>query len=256
MATQEIQQKKVGLALGGGAVLGAAHVGVLRALKELDISPDYIAGTSIGALVAALYAFGLDWEEIGQIASKLKWMDISSIAVSRYGLLSNDKLAELIKEYIGEKRIEEARIPLSIISTDITTGQKIVLDKGPVAKAIMASTCIPGIYKPVEIKGKMLVDGGIMENVPVKTVREMGANYVIGVDLNATHSYHKPKNILDVLINSFHFLIQQSNKPQTESADLLIQPDLDQFSKSDISQVDELMERGYNASVEVLAKAF
>ena len=147
---------KIGLALGGGAVLGAAHVGVLRAMEEFDIEINYITGTSIGAFVAAFVAFGKKWPEIEEIASELKWMDITGVTLSKYGLLSNEKLGNLIIKHIGDKNIEDAEIPLAMIATDIETGEKVILDKGPVAEAAMASTCIPGIFKPVEINVKCL----------------------------------------------------------------------------------------------------
>ena len=237
---------KIGLALGGGAVLGAAHVGVLRAMEEFDIEINYITGTSIGAFVAAFVAFGKKWPEIEEIASELKWMDITGVTLSKYGLLSNEKLGNLIIKHIGDKNIEDAEIPLAMIATDIETGEKVILDKGPVAEAAMASTCIPGIFKPVEINGKMLVDGGIVENVPINTVKNMGADFVIGVDLNAKHSYKKPDNIIDVLLNSFHFIMKHSVKHQTEYAHLLIEPNLAGYNMADMDQVDDIMKIGYN----------
>lgn len=248
--------KKTGLALGGGAVLGAAHVGALRAMDEFDIEIQYTAGTSIGAFVAAFFAFGKNWQDINKIASDLKWIDITGISLSRYALLSNEKLGELIVDHIGDKNIQDADIPLTIVATDVSSGEKVVLDKGSVADAVMASTCIPGLFKPVEINKKMLVDGGVVENVPVKTARDMGAEYVIGVDLNAKHTYKKPDTILDVILNSFHFLMQQSDKLQTENADLLIKPDLSAFNRSNMDQVDELMKVGYEDSKKALKKNF
>jgi len=248
--------KKTGLALGGGAVLGAAHVGALRAIDEFDIKINFIAGTSIGAFVAAFFAFGKNWQDINKIASDLKWIDITGISLSRYALLSNEKLGELIVEHIGDKNIQDANIPLAIVATDVSRGEKVVLDKGSVADAVMASTCIPGLFRPVKINKQLLVDGGIVENVPVKTVTQMGAEYVIGVDLNARHTYEKPDNILDVIINSFHFLMQKSDKLQTVKADLLIKPDLSAFNRSNMNQVDELMKVGYEDSKKALKKNF
>lgn len=244
--------KDVGLALGGGAVLGAAHIGVIRAIGESDIRVNHIAGTSIGALVAALYAFNKDWKEMKEIASELNWIDISQLALSRFGLLSNDRLGDLIIEHIGDKNIEDADIPLALIATDVVNGKKVVLQKGSVAEAVMASTSIPGIFKPVEIDGQMLIDGGVAENVPVKTVRDMSDDYVIGVDLNSQHTYEKPENVLDVILNSFHFLMQKSDRLQTKGADLLIKPDLSGFNRSDMSQTDELVKQGYEESKMVL----
>lgn len=237
--------KKIGLALGGGAVLGAAHIGVLKALSEEEIKINYITGTSIGAFVASLVAFGKTWEEIEKIAIELKWMDISGISLSKFALLNNEKLGELMVKHIGNKNIEESNIPLAMIATDISSGEKIVLEKGSVATAVMASACIPGIYKPVEIDGKMLVDGGIVENVPIKTARKIGAKFVIAVDLNAKNTFQKPTNILDVMLNSFQLLTFQVDKIQTKKADLLIQPDLSSFSGSDTKQVQNLIQKGY-----------
>ncbi len=247
---------KIGLALGGGAVLGAAHVGVLKAMEELDIEVSYIAGTSIGAFVAAFYAFNKKSVDIEAIASKLEWMDISGISLSRFGLLSNEKLGELIEEYIGSRSIEDADIPLSIVSTDICSGEKTIIKSGSLSKAVMASACLPGIFNPVELDDKLLVDGGIVENVPIITVKEMGADFVIGVDLNANQLYQKPENILDVIMNSFHFVMRASAKFQTEDADLLIKPDLSKFNMVDTDQVENLMKQGYADGLEQLKKAF
>lgn len=244
--------KKIGLALGGGAVLGAAHIGVLKAFKELDIKIDFISGTSIGAFAAAFIAFGKSYEEIEDIALKLKWIDISDLSISKFGLLSNGKLGRLIKKHLGDKNIEDANIPLAIIATDASNGEKVIFDKGPLADAVMASTSIPGIFKPVAIGEQIFVDGGIVENVPIDTVRNLGAEYVIAVDLNSKNIYNKPENILDVLVNSFHFLIQESVKSQTEKANILIEPDLSQFNRTSTKHVDKLIRIGYEESIGVL----
>lgn len=244
--------KKIGLALGGGAVLGAAHVGVLKAIREADIKVDYISGTSIGAFVGAFYAFGKSCEEIEEIAMKLNWIDIAELSLSRYGLLSNDKMGALIREHIGDKLITESDIPIAMVATNAASGEKVLINEGSLIDAVKASTCIPGIFNPIEINGIMMVDGGIVENVPIDTVREMGADYVIGVDLNAQFDYGKPEHIFDVLLNSFHFTLQTSSKLQTKDADLLIKPDLSSFSRSNIIQVENLMNQGYEDASKAL----
>ena len=119
----------------------------------------------------------------------------------------------------------------------------------------MASTSIPGIFIPVESDDNMLLDGGIVENVPINTVKEMGANFIIGIDLNAKHTYQKPNNILDVILNSFHFIMKQSTKLQTKNADILIRPDLSSFNRSDIDQVEDLMTKGYEDAKKSFKKA-
>jgi NTE family protein len=246
---------KIGLALGGGAVLGAAHIGVLRALEEMDVEISFVTGTSIGALVGALFAFGNTSKDIEKIALDLSWMNISGIAIFESGLLSNAKLGDLLKKSLGEKRIEDSDIPLAVIATDITNGDKVVLDKGSVAQAVMASTCIPGVFGPVKFDDKLLVDGGIVENIPIDTVKKMGADFVIGVDLNAIKSYHKPDSIIDVIINSFHFTLKAAAKYQTKDADLLITPDLSKFNMVSTSQIKDLIEQGYKDAKKQIKKA-
>ena len=182
-------------------------------------------------------------------------MDISGIAIFENGLLSNAKLGKLLGKSLGEVKIEDADIPLAVIATDIVNGEKVVLNKGPVAQAVMESTCIPGVFSPVEFDEKLLVDGGIVENIPIDTVRNMGADYVIGVDLNAIKTYHKPESILDVIINSFHFTLKTAAKYQTEDADILITPDLSKFNMISTDQIKDLIEQGYKDAKEQLKKA-
>ncbi len=246
----------MGLALGGGAVLGAAHVGVLRVIDEYDIKITHVAGTSIGAFVAAFFAFGKTWKEIREIATELKWFDITGSSLSRFALLSNEKLGELIVKHIGDKEIEDADIPLAMVAADIATGEKIVLKKGSIADAAMASTCIPGIFNPVDIDGKLLVDGGVVENVPVNTLKDLGAKKMIAVDLNSQHSFGAPENILDVIINSYHYTMQAASELQTKEADILIEPDLSDFNRSNMDQVKELMEKGHKDAKKQLKKVF
>lgn len=242
---KKAKTKKIGLALGGGAVLGAAHIGVLKAIDELTIPVHFISGTSIGAFVSAFYAFGKSWEEIESFTKELDWLDLTGLSISKLGLLSNQKLGDLVKATIGDVNIEEAKIPLAMVATDITTGEKIIFTKGEVENAVMASTCIPGIFIPVEIDNRLLVDGGIVENVPITTLKEMGAEYLISVDLNADRPYHKPENIVDIMLRSFDFTLKATTKLQAEKADIEIKPDLSQFNMVDMSQTDELIHAGY-----------
>ncbi len=240
--------KKIGLALGGGGALGAAHIGVLKALDESGISAGCISGTSAGAFVASLHAFGKEWKELAKIAKQIKWMEISKLSLSQYGLLSNKKLGDLITENIRDAKIEDAQIPLAVIATDIATGEKVVLYEGNVAKAVMASTCIPGIYVPVEMAGSLLVDGGIVENVPVSPLHKLGAEVIIGVNLNAGHRKNKPKNIVEVLLRSFDFTLKAATRLQAEWADFIIAPDLTEYSMYDMNKTEDLIEEGYRAA--------
>ena len=248
--------QKIGLALGGGSVLGAAHIGVLKALDELGISIDYIAGTSIGAFVSGLYAFGLSWEEIEKIANNLNWVDISGLSFSNMGLLQNKDMGKLIIDHIGDVNLEDANIPLAMIATDIVTMEKVILTKGNLAKATMASTCIPGVFTPVEINDRLLVDGGIVENVPISPLINMGAKLIIAVNLNTEHKNEKPENIVDILLRTFFITSATATKYQTQDVDILIAPDLSEFNVIDIEQSPELIEKGYTEALRVLKEYF
>lgn len=235
----------VGLALGGGAVLGGAHIGVLRALEEADIPIRFVAGTSVGALVGALYAGGLSWKEMESLAMEMNWFDISRIRLSRFGLLSNAKIGNIVREHLGEMCFEDTRIPLAMVATDIASGEKVVLDSGDLAQAVMASTCVPGVFVPVEINGRMLVDGGVVENVPLSPLLKMGADFLLGVDLNAKIECRRPRNIVEVLLKTFDFMLLNATRLQTEHADFLIAPDLSRFNMVNTFRIKELISVGY-----------
>jgi NTE family protein len=245
--------KKIALALGGGSLLGAAHVGVLRAVTELRIPLTMISGTSIGAFIAALYAFGKSWQDIRDIAFDLHWLDLSGLALSQFGLLSNKKFGGMVTELLGQRDIRDALIPLSIVATDIGAGRKMVLSEGDVATAIMASSCIPGIFKPVDYNGVLLVDGMLMENVPVSPLIERGAECVICVDLLASHRFRKPDNIIDLLLNAFYSTITNTTSLQIQEADLCILPELSEFNLVDIGQIPDIMDSGYKAAMSALS---
>ena len=244
--------KNTALALGGGAVLGAAHVGVLRALTELHIPVSMISGTSIGAFIAALHAFGKSWQEIRDIALDLDWLDLSGLELSQYGLLSNKKFGGIVTGLLGHKNIEDAPIALSMVATDIGTGKKVVFSEGDVATAIMASSCIPGLFRPVEYCGVLHVDGVLTENVPVSPLIDGGAESVICVDLLARHAFKKPYNIIGLLLNAFYTTITNTTALQTEMVDLCISPDLSEFNLVDCCQIAELIDVGYRTAHPVL----
>lgn len=177
---------KVGLALGSGSARGWAHMGVIKALTEADIRVDYVAGTSIGAVVGAVYASG----KIGaleDVALQLDWRQIVSfldVVFPKSGLIDGKKIADFVRTHVTPKNIEDLTLPFCAISTDLETGSEVVIRKGDVIEAVRASISIPGIFTPVRRNGMILVDGGLVDPVPVRVVREMGADFVIAVDLN------------------------------------------------------------------------
>ncbi len=247
-----MKQKKIALALGGGAILGAAHIGILRAFEEKEIKVTHISGTSIGALIAGLYAFGLDSHKIEEIMSDLNWLDVGAFSFSKLGFLSNEKMADIADEYINDVSIEDADIPLAIIATDVGKGEKVVFKEGKLADAIRASTCIPGIFIPIELGGRLLVDGGLMENVPVTPLVEMGADYIIAVDLNANREYEEPEDVIDVMINAMDIALDNSAKLQSEDANLVIAPELQDYSRSNPDALKDLIKVGYETALKYL----
>jgi len=246
---------KLGLALGGGAALGAAHIGVLKALKEKDLELSYLTGTSIGSFASAHIAFGTSIERLKEIALELDWLDISGFKLSKMGLLSNKKLGKMILDELGKKNIEDAEIPLSLIATDISSGNKIILKEGPLHKAVMASSCLPGVFTPIEWNDLLLVDGFLCENVPISPLIEMGAKKVIAVDLTTNKDYKRPEDIIDVLSNTFDIGLNNMIKNQIEGKKILwIQPKLSAYNKVDTKQTKKLIDEVYKAAIAALSR--
>jgi len=238
---------KLGLALGGGSALGFAHLGVLRALEENDISIDFVSGTSAGAVVGALYAFGISFKDIEQEAERLDWKKLAKLHPSSLGITSNIAIREILERNIGKNAdIADAKIPLAIVTTDIETGAKIVFKSGNVINAVLASSCLPGLFTPIEMEGLMLVDGGIVENVPISPLKPLGADIMVAVNLLRYRKYQKPKNIMGVLVNSFDMINHRiSTQPKQNDADVLIEPNLSDYFMGDIKKWKEISEQGY-----------
>jgi len=249
------RNRKIGLALGSGAALGSAHIGVLKAFDELNLKISYISGNSIGSVVASLFAFGKNWQDIKNIAINMNWVETSNLSISKYGLFNNKKLGDKIIESIGNKNFNESNIPLFITASDLNTGKKIILKDGNVPKAVMASSAIPNIFKPVEINDKLLADGGIVENVPISAIKNK-ADIVIGVNLNTNRSFKKPTNWFDVLSNTYSILINNINKTSINDANLIIEPNLNEFNLFDTKNTETLIDKGYDESIKVLKKYF
>lgn len=252
---EEAERYKIGLALGSGAALGAAHVGVLRALEEHNIKPGCLSGTSIGAMVATFYAFGMPVDEIETIALELDWLDISDITFSKMGLLSNDELGDLLDENLGDVTFDEADINLAVVATDISSGEKVIIKEGKVSEAVKASTCIPVVFEPVEFEGRLLLDGGLVEDVPVSALQELGSEFVIAVDLKANRVYRRPEDIIDVLNNTLEIALIHLAKVEIEEVDILIQPSLGKYSRMDTRHTADLISLGYEAANDSLKES-
>ncbi len=233
-------------------MLGAVHIGVLKSMHEHDLKPAYLAGTSTGAFIAALYAFGVSLDKIEEIAREINWSDVVDLALPEQGLLSNKKLGRTLEKHIGPNRIEQASIPLAIVATDISCGEKVVLREGELGAAVTASSCIPGLFNPVTIDGRKLVDGGLVDNVPVLPLCETEAEFIIAVNLSDLKQFLPVTNVVDVLINTMNIVMKHSTRPRVEQADLLIAPDLSSYNPMDSNATSTLIEIGYETTCSLL----
>lgn len=246
---------KVGLALGGGAAKGIAHIGVLRAIEEKAINIHCISGTSIGALIGAYYAFGKTPTEIEKLIPELNFRKVMKLTLPRKGFISTERIEEMVLRDIGPVNIEDARIPLAIMTTDIRTGEAIVLDRGPLYKAVCASVSVPGIFIPTEYRGRVLVDGGLTENVPISPLEDMGAGVTVAVDLNGVKKYPAPDDIVTILGNAMDIAIDIRTKEQLKEADVVISMDLSAFTRLDNSHVfEDILDIGYETASKQIEK--
>jgi len=243
------RKAKIGFALGGGGARGIGHIGALKAFEELGITPDFIAGTSAGSIVGALYAFGLSAKEIEDIASTLKKADIKK--TNWFFMPSSTENIETTMLKIFKKNLlfSELKIPFCAMAVNIKTGKEVKLDSGFVARACCASSAVPGVFKPVEFDGMALVDGGLTNNVPADIVREMGANMVFAIDVNPTRADGaKSLKLFSVLHSTLGVMMQENVQAKSRFADLLITlPEVSGFSSSKVGDVAEMIQAGYDA---------
>jgi NTE family protein len=239
---------RLGLALGGGAVLGFSHLGILQALHQARIQVDCIAGTSAGAIVAAFHAFGVGTDRMHELLVPLTWRKVSNFSASSLALLSNEAIADIVNAELGPVRIEDARIPLAIVAADIHSGDTVVLREGVVADAVRASTAIPGIYAPVSMNGRLLVDGGIVANVPVRPLRAMDADIIVAATLGNAIAFQPVRTLIGVLTNAFLIAVYTATRfDLLEGVDVIIEPDLQVYNHWDFGQRDELIAKGREA---------
>ncbi len=245
---------RVGLALSGGAARGIAHVGVLRALVENEIPIDAIAGASAGALIGGCYAAGLSIERLGEMASTFRWRYTQRPSFSRLGLQSNARMEKFLRANLPVTRFEDLKIPFAAMVTDLRKGELIVLrDNGDLPFAIRASCCIPFFMAPIEDdKGRLLIDGGIVQNLPISQTRDLGADLVIAVDVNfdGIKFFDRPHTALGVLAYTFIAVERIVSNQQRRDADLLIVPKIGHIRWDQTRRADELVKAGYEAGLE------
>jgi NTE family protein len=247
----ETSRKKIGLALGGGVVRGMAHIGVLAVLEEANISIDFVAGTSAGSLVGALFATGLKATQILDFASKLSWWTIARpVLFSRWGYVSFNQMSRWLVRELGDLQFSDLKYPFTAVATDLYTGRPVELCEGRLAPAVQASCSIPGFVTPVELNGLLLGDGSLCDTVPVDVVRRMGADYVIGVDIFPPLVRPRPSP-LRMGINAIEILVHSAGGG-IDDADCLIAPKLGGMSYIRLSKQKEFFARGVQAAREKL----
>ncbi len=247
---QHKRRKRVGLALGGGGARGLAHIGVLSALKEALIPIDFVAGTSMGAMIGAAFSAGIEIPQLMEIAAITGWWDISSPTWPRHGLLSFEKMEKWITELVGDVDIRDFSIPFAAVATDIETGERVILYEGPVGIVVRASCSVPGAVSPLPYQGRLLCDGGISDNLPDYAARSLGADYVIGVDVFAPafRSFLGPAGALLAAVET---MVQHAGGGDLD-ADCLIIPDLVGSSFIRLSKHEDFIAAGRQAAEELL----
>ena len=239
------ERPKIGVALGGGFARGIAHVGVLRVLETHEIPIDFVAGTSVGALVAAAYAGGTPLEEMERRGAETHFRDFGRWTLSRMGMASNERLDEFLHKFTPANTFDQLKVPLSIVATDLMAGESVYFTSGEIGPALRASCAYPGLFLPVRYKGRILVDGFLTETVPAPAARKMGAEVVIGVHLEPGLLTTGPRNTIEVISRSFSIL-------QMAAAQPWIEPNVHHILWDEFAKTPQLVEAGEAAARQAL----
>jgi NTE family protein len=238
----------IGVALGGGFARGIAHIGVLKVLEEEGIPVRIVAGTSVGALIGACYCSGLSVDELEGVARSVRFTTFARWTLSRCGFASNDRMISFLTRTLKTKSFEDLRVPLAVTATDFNTGEGVVFHSGSVIDPIRASCAYPGMFLPVEIRGRYLVDGMLSHPVPTRPLREMGADRVIGVHLKGSWaSSGPPRHLFDVIGQSFAIAQDAMATVWRSAADLVVEPDVAGFGYDDFKRAGDLIQVGESA---------
>ncbi len=242
----ERREVKLGLALGGGAARGFAHLGVIQVLEEAGLTPRYVVGTSAGSLVAALYASGKSTAELTRAAESMQEADITDwiLPILNRGALRGEALAKYVNTQVGGLNLEQMKIPLGIVATDLGSGEPITFRRGNTGTAVRASSAIPAVFQPVRIGDREYVDGGLVAPVPVRQTREMGANFVIAVDISSDPDGHSPGDTFQILLQTFTIMGKSINTLALREANLVVRPALSGVKSADFGARTRSIEAG------------
>ena len=243
---------RLGLALGGGAARGFAHIGVIQVLEEAGIRPALVAGTSAGSLVAALYASGKSGAEMARLALAMDESAITDWAFPGRGLIRGEALARYVREQTGGKPIEQLPLPLGIVATDLDSGEAVLFQRGDVGVAVRASSAVPAVFQPVKIGTREYVDGGLVSPVPVRFARQMGAELVLAVDISNAPDGNATGDMMRLLLQTFAIMGRSINRFELRDADVVLRPHLSGVSGADFSARKRAIDAGREAALAML----
>ena len=237
---------RVGLALGGGAAKGFAHVGVIAVLEEAGLRPAYVVGTSAGSVVGALYASGKTGVQLQQAALQIEEVALADwmVPIVNRGLFRGEALARYVNEAVGSRLLEDMRIPFGVVATDLGNGQAVLFRRGDTGSAVRASSAVPGVFQPVRISGRDYVDGGLVAPVPVQFARQMGAELVIAVDISDPPEGQAADGTFQILLQTFNIMGKSINQHELKQADLVVRPSLLGLRSADFSARQKAIESG------------
>jgi NTE family protein len=245
------ERPRVGLALAGGFARGIAHIGVLRVLTEAGIPIDYVAGTSVGALIAVGYCAGASLDKMTEVGAATSFTDFGRWTPSWLGLATNQRMEKYLARFTSVKTFEELRTPLAIATTDISAGVSVYYCHGPITPPLRASCAYPGLFVPIQFEGRTLVDGFLTSPVPVEGALLLGADVVIAVYLEAGN-IEEPRTFTDVLSRSFNIIQRHGDLAWRTQADVIIEPDVKNFVWDDFSKTPEMVAAGEAAALAAL----
>ena len=245
---------KIGLALGGGAARGFAHVGVISVLEEAGFKPNLVVGTSAGSLVAALYASGKTPAQLQQTALSMEEVAITDwmLPIFGRGIFRGAALARYVNELVAGRLIENMAIPLGIVATDLNSGDGVLFQRGDTGTAVRASSAVPAVFVPVKIGAREYVDGGLVSPVPVHFARQMGADIVIAVDISSPPDANLAGDTLQILLQTFAIMGKSINSYELRDADVVVRPSLAGLKSADFSARQRAIESGRAAMLAAL----
>ncbi len=244
----------VGYALSGGFIKGFAHLGVMQSLLEHDIKPDILSGVSAGALAGVFYADGNEPHKVLDYFSGHKFQDLTKLVIPKVGLFELCEFIDFLKTNLKAKRMEDLQVPLIITATDLDHGRLVHFHKGDIAERVAASCCMPVLFAPVNIEGTHYVDGGLLMNLPVTTIRRI-CEKVVAVNVSPLMATKYKMNIVSIALRSYNFMFRSNSFAEREKADLLVEPyNLEGYSNTELEKAEEIFMQGYNTANDVLKR--